>query len=132
MQTGCSSKQKGQAMIRPVFLALIIFGLAACASSPRFAKYTDVTYPPTTEVEVLRTKPADRPYIELGELRLRIKKSNEDDAILFLKAKAMEIGADAIVILGEQSRGAVVIPTGTIAMAAPIRYLVAVAIRYKR
>jgi hypothetical protein len=57
---------------------------------------------------------------------------SEFSTILILKAKAMEIGADAIVILGEQSHGAAIIPAGTIAMAVPIRYLVAVAIRYMR
>jgi len=44
----------------------------------------------------------------------------------------MEIGADAIVLLDEQSRGSAIIPAGTIAMAVPIRHLVAVAIRYMR
>jgi uncharacterized protein YigA (DUF484 family) len=92
----------------------------------------DSSFPPTTDVEVLRTKPADRPYIELGEIRLQLKKSNEDDAILVLKEKAKEVGADAIVILGEQSRGTAILPMGNMAFAVPLRDLVAVAIRYKR
>ncbi len=121
-------------MVRSLLLIGIILGLAACApsSSVRFARYTEASYSPTADVEVLRTKPADRPYVELGELRLRVKKSNEDDAILSLKQKAREIGADAIVILGEQTRGAVMVPVGTIAVAAPIRILIAVAIHYNR
>lgn len=118
-------------MIRLIVLAATLVILVACAPATRFARYTEAKYPPTTEVEVLRTKPADRAYVELGEIRLRLKNSNEDDAILILKEKAREVGADAIVILGEQSRGAAIVPVGNMAMAVPLRDLVAVAIRYK-
>lgn len=115
---------------------LIVFVITAvlltgCAQPIKFARYTETTYPPTTEVEVLRTKPADRAYVELGEIRLRLKRSNEEDAILLIKQKAREVGANAIVILGEESRGAMLMPAGNMAMAVPIRVLVAVAIRYK-
>lgn len=119
-------------MQRLAVLAVALVFLVACAPTTRFARYTDVTYPPTTEVEVLRTQPADRPYVELGEIRLRLKRSNEDDAILILKEKAREVGADAIVILGEESRGAAILPAGNMAVAVPLRDLIAVAIRYKR
>jgi len=117
---------------RSLAIALGFSVLIACAPTARFARYTDLSFPSTTEVEVLRTKPADRPYIELGEIRLQLKKSNEDDAILVLREKAKEVGADAIVILGEQSRGAVLLPMGSMTVAVPLRDLVAVAVRYKR
>jgi len=117
---------------RLLAIALGLSVLVACAPTARFARYMDSSFPPTTDVEVLRTKPADRPYIELGEIRLQLKKSNEDDAILVLKEKAKEVGADAIVILGEQSRGTAILPMGNMAFAVPLRDLVAVAIRYKR
>lgn len=119
-------------MQRSVVLASTLVLLVACAPATRFARYTDVTYPPTTEVEVLRTKPIDRPYEELGEIRLRLKRSNEDDAVLILKEKAQEVGADAIVILGEESHGAAILPAGNMAIAVPLRDLVAVAIRYRQ
>ena len=115
-----------------ILIVCLSLVLCACAPSARFARYTEVSYPPTSDVEVLRTKPADRPYVELGEIRLRIKKSNEDDAILVLKEKAKEVGADAIVILGKESRGTAIVPIGDMAMAVPLSDLVAVAIRYKR
>jgi hypothetical protein len=120
---------------RSLAIALGFSVLVACAPTAptaRFARYTDSSFPSTTEIEVLRTKPADRPYIELGEIRLQLKKSNEDDAILVLKEKAKEVGADAIVILGEESRGAVILPMGSMAVALPLRDLVAVTVRYKR
>jgi hypothetical protein len=114
------------------FVAMVVL-LAGCAQQPttRFARYTEVTYPPTAEVQVHRTKPSDRAYVELGEVRLRLNKGNEDDAILFLNNKAREVGANAIVILGEESRGAALVPIDNMAMAVPIRDIVAVAIRYK-
>jgi hypothetical protein len=117
-------------------IVITVLALIACAATPtaptaRFTRYTNADYPPTTEIEVLRTKPADRLYIELGEISLRLTKSNESDAILMLKEKAKEIGANAILILGEQTRGAVAFPAGYMAVAVPIRDLVAVAIRYK-
>ncbi len=56
---------------------------------------------------------------------------NEEDAILLLKQKAREVGANAMVILGEASSCAAFVPVGNMAMAVPIRDLVAVAIRYK-
>lgn len=118
-------------MIRVLVLVIAAFTLAAC-TSPRFTRYTEVTYPPTSEVDVLRTKPADRLYVELGEIRLRLNKTNEDNAIIILKEKAKELGANAIVILGEQSRGAAFVPAGNMAIAVPLRDLVAVAIRYKQ
>jgi uncharacterized protein YigA (DUF484 family) len=117
---------------RSLVIALGLSALVACAPTARFARYTDSSFSSTTDVEVLRTKPADRPYIELGEIRLQLKKSNEDDAILVLKEKAKEVGADAMVILGEQSRGTAILPMGGMAVAVPLRDLVAVAIRYKR
>jgi uncharacterized protein YbjQ (UPF0145 family) len=89
-------------------------------------------YPATQSVEVLRTKPVDRAYIELGELSVRVKKSTEESAILFLKEKAREIGADAIVVLGERSEGAVAVPSGYNVVVVPLRGLVAVAIKYKQ
>ena len=122
-------------MQRLVVLATILVLLVACAPdapAARFTRYTETTYPSTREVEVLRTKPADRPYVELGEIRLRLQRSNENDGILFLKEKAREVGADAIVILGEESRGTIMLPAGNMVVAVPLRDLVSVAIRYKQ
>jgi hypothetical protein len=110
--------------------ALLIF--SACAPSARFGRYTETTYQPTAEVEVFRSKPPGRPYTELGEIRLRIKKSNEDDAIFVLKEKAREIGADAVIILGEEYRGSAIVPVGNMAIAVPKKDLVGIAIRYQR
>lgn len=100
-------------------------------------KYTDATYPPSDNVEVLRVKPVEDDFIELGELKLRLKKSTEENAILYMKDKAKAIGASAIVILGEQDEGSVAVPIATGYGGYPMygtvdrRYLKALAIRYR-
>lgn len=49
----------------------------------------------------------------------------------YLREKAMELGADAIILLGERSRGAVALPAGNMFLAVPIKDLCAIAIKYK-
>jgi hypothetical protein len=71
--------------------------------------------------------------MELGVLSVRLNKQTEENAVLYLVERAREIGADAIVILGEVSVGAVAMPpVGTLAVAIPLRDLKALAIRYER
>jgi hypothetical protein len=112
-----------------IFLSILFCG---CSPSVNFMKYIDENYPPTNSVEVLRSKPASRDYIELGELSLKIKKSNEDQAVLKLKEKAKEIGADAIILLGENSEGSVLVPIGNLYASVDMRYIKAIAIKYKK
>lgn len=95
-------------------------------------RYSSENYGPSENVEVLRTKPSERPYEEIAELAIQLRPIDQDRAILNLKEKAKLLGADAIIILGENSRGAVAMPMGSMTVAVPIRFLSAVAIRYKR
>ena len=62
---------------------------------------------------------------------VRLNKHTEEHAVLYLVERAREIGADAIVILGEVSAGTVAMPAGTLALAIPLRDLQALAIRYE-
>ena len=118
-------------------LMLFTVTMVGCASKPdvKYIKYSDATYAATSSVDVLRMKPVEREFSELGELKIRVKKSTEENVILYLKEKAMAIGADAIVILGEQDDGAVAVPIGS-GYGSPMyatvdrRYLIALAIRY--
>jgi hypothetical protein len=121
---------KGEKLIAALIMVLV---LAACATahSVRFMRYQDTQYPPTTNIEVLQMKPSDRSFTELGVLAIRVKKNTQDDSVLFLIDRAKEIGADAIVILGEVSAGAIAMPLGNMAVAVPIRDLQALAIRYE-
>ena len=68
----------------------------------------------------------------MGLLSIKVKKQNEDDVIIELKKKAKEIGANAIIILGEKNRGTVAVPVGNMAYGVPLKELEAMAIRYKK
>jgi hypothetical protein len=108
--------------------SLLVLCLIACVPTVRVVRYTNEVYSPTTNVEVLRIKPPDRQYIELGELEI---KSTRDDAVQYLVQRAKEIGADAIILMPEKSIGAVAAPIGQMIYAAPIRRRWAVAIKYR-
>ena len=119
--------------INLIIILVISLFLSACYSVD-FIKYSEETYSATTSVDVFRNKPVDREYIELGELSLRVKKgifSNQESVVLKLKEKAKEIGADAIIILGEESEGSVIVPIGDLYTSVDKRYIIAIAIRYK-
>jgi hypothetical protein len=102
--------------------------LAACTTA-NFKPYTEMTFPPTTEVEVLLEEPSE-PYEVLGELWVD---SEDTEGVLKMRQKAMEIGADAIIMVGEVNVGAVAIPIeGVGAVAVPLNRTYSVAIRYER
>lgn len=118
-----------------VFCILIVFA-ASCATAPgargvKFTKYISEPYPATHTVDVLHVKPISRDCVELGQLSIRLKRSTEENAVLCLKEKAKEIGADAIVILGETSGGSIAVPIGSMYAIVHNRYLNALAIKYK-
>lgn len=108
---------------------LIFYG---CSSSVNFIKYHEDIYPPTSSVDVLRSKPVSKDSIELGELSLKIKKSNQEEAALKLNEKAKELGADAIILLGENSEGSVLVPLGNLYASVDMRYIKAIAIKFRK
>lgn len=114
-----------------VFLTILLSG---CSPSVNFMKYSDDNYPPTNSVEVLRKKPVEKEYLELGELSIQVKKgifSNQEEVVLKLKEKAKQIGADAIIILGEESEGSVIVPIGNLYASVDKRFIKAIAIKYR-
>jgi len=120
-----------KAIILIIIFSTIFF--SGCSPSVNFMKYSEDNYQPTNSVEVLRNKPIEKEFVELGELSLQIKKgifSNKEEAVLKLKEKAKEIGADAIIILGEDSEGSVIVPIGDLYISVDKRYLKAIAIKY--
>ena len=114
-------------LITIIFVTLLFL---SCSPSVNFMKYIEDNYPPTNSVEVLRKKPVEKEFVELGELSLRIKKSNQEEAVLFLKEKAKEIGADAIILLGEDSEGSVIVPIGNLYISVDRKSINAIAIKY--
>ena len=117
-----------------IIILALSFLLSSCYSVD-FVRYSDESYPESNNVEVFRSKPVDKEYIELGELSLRVKKglfSNQEDVVIKLKEKAREIGANAIIILGEEKEGSVIVPVGDVYTSVDKRYIKAIAIRYKK
>jgi len=105
-------------------------GIQGCAPQVSYSPYSHRTFAPTTRVDVLRTKLADRRYLELGELCIRVNRSTQKTAVLQLTEKAKKIGADGIILIGDRPAGFVGIPIGQLAVAVPLRDACAVAIRY--
>jgi hypothetical protein len=61
--------------------------------------------------------------------------ANDSDGVLDMRKKAMEIGADAIVLLGERNAGAAATPLQGApggAVAVPVNRTYAAVIRYER
>lgn len=115
-----------------LMISVIVFTLLIGCAGPdvKVMLYTGDSYPPTTDVQVFRTAPVDRKYSEIGELSLRVKKSNRETAVFQLRERAKAIGADAIILMGERSAGAIAMPMGQGAVAVPLREIYAIAIKY--
>lgn len=122
-----------------IVMLLIAVFISACAKRDVvFMKYNSNIYPPTDSIEVLRNKPVEKDYIEIGELSLRVN-SDEENSVLILIDKAKKIGADGIILLGESSDGETTIPiknlyTGQTMYYLKIedKYLKAIAFKYKK
>lgn len=108
------------------FLILAIGLFAGCAHL-RFMPYTATVYEPTKNVDVLRTRPPDREYVEIGEVSVSLNIATRNKAVLMLAEKARQAGADALVLLGEKDSGAVILE-GQVVIT---EKLVGIAIRYK-
>jgi uncharacterized protein YbjQ (UPF0145 family) len=119
-----------------IIVVFMIFCFLGCATQPKVPqaqvmRYTNEIFQPTSKCEVFHTKQIGRDYIEIGEVSVRLNKSTEENAIAYLNEKAKELGANAIIIIGERTRGAVAMPVGNMSVAIPIKDLYAIAIRYK-
>ncbi len=115
-------------LVAPILLVLV-----ACTTVETLdlTPYQERDFSPTTEVEVLTSQPT-RPYTVLGQMWVP---ADDIDGVLDMQKKAMEIGADAIVLLGGWHAGDAAIPLqdapgGAVATPETRRY--AAVIRYER
>ena len=108
--------------------APVLLVLAACYTV-NLTPHRELDFPPSIDVEVLQDEPT-RAYIVLGEMWVP---ANDNGGVLRMRRKAMEIGAHAIILLGERNAGAVALPLpGVGVVAVPVNRTYAVAIRYER
>jgi len=77
-------------------LSFLIFFLSGCATIS-YLPSTSQKFSPTQSVEILWEKP-QRSYIELGQISVESADYSEETLFKKLKQKAMEIGADAVII----------------------------------
>ena len=118
-------------MRKLVFVFVFILTLSACMPSVHVMRYTAAIYPPSSNVEILRTKPADREYFEIGEISLELNAFNRKNAVFILSEEARKLGADALVLLGEKGSGAMILPVGKGYTVINTERLVGVAIKFK-
>ena len=116
-----------------VYFMLVGMLLTGCSIKPtvNVMPISDRIYPVTATVDVLFAKPAQRSFIELGVLSARLSNATQEKLIPALKEKAQGIGADAIVILGQNSSGSASLPVAGMRMSVPLVNVQALAIRYQ-
>jgi hypothetical protein len=105
---------------------LMIVAFSGCAPTVTVVRYYPNSFESRQEVEVLTERP-DREYDPIAELSV----APGTRSVLALRTKAQKIGADAIILLGESTEGAIATPFPGVLVATPIRKLRALAIRYK-
>jgi len=75
--------------------------LMGCASAKYLPSHSR-SYPPTKHAEVYYSDKPDRPYIEMGVIN--VKAQSETEALEEFKKKAMEIGADGVIVTSTDNR----------------------------
>ncbi len=109
--------------LAPVLIAACCILCAGCATPISVIPYTDARYEPTDAVAVLRTAPPQGGYIEIAQIEASAR---DGRAVLHMRRKARELGAHALIILGETFRCTVYSEYSTIA----VKKLIAIAVRY--
>jgi hypothetical protein len=89
-------------------------------------RYSAAVYPPKADAEVLDTKPA-RPYEVIAMMNIE----EEEDAILKLRKRAGEIGADAIILMRPRAEGTFVTSSRMSPQVSVVHVIDCEAIRYK-
>lgn len=77
----------------------LVFLLSAC-TTVSFLPTKDTVYQPTTHVEIYFQEP-EEPYIIIGQL-IATSDASSGEAFKYLKNKAMEMGAHAIIMKGAE------------------------------
>jgi hypothetical protein len=80
-------------LISVTVIALLL--LLGCAST-KYLPTSSKTYPPTSSAEVYYWDRTDRPYIEIGTIK--VKAHSETGMLKKFKQRAKKIGADAVFI----------------------------------
>src|SRR5262245_34948490 len=85
-----------------------------------------MAYAPSDTVLVMQALPSDRRYVEVGEVSVFLSVSNGENPRVAMRDVARQIGANAIVLVGDRATALLVHRGRTIST----REAVAIAIRY--
>lgn len=94
-----------------IMLAATLLALAGCWAYVGVTRLTQEAYPPTAACEVFAAGAPQRPYTEIA--MIRVDQGNIETA----RKKAMELGADAIVMRGDEVSGSMALGNGLIGTA---------------
>lgn len=89
-------------LIPPITLASLLVG---CVSSVEVSPMTQNHYQPTTQasVVILKLKP-DRAYVEIADVSaMQFRQSQTEQILTEIRQKAAAVGADAVLITGEET-----------------------------
>ena len=111
---------------RFVAMAFLVV-VCACGIYIKVKYLASNSYPPTKACEVFTTTKPDRPYVELAILEVGedVFGASQIDAA---KKKAMQLGADAIILTGTRVNGAIEVSPGIVGTT---EKMVFVAVRWK-
>ena len=82
-------------------LFLCLVSLYACSAAVSYVSLSSTTFPPTTKVDVYKNEKPAKEFVEVGMI---VVSTEGSEKIIMKKAieKAMEVGADGIVMIGKE------------------------------
>lgn len=117
-------------ILKPIAVSILLFLFNGC-HPVRYTNLNMQSYPSTQRVDIYINKTVDRDYEEIGLLKVRVAPINENSVFDDIRNKAMEIGADGIIIQGINESFGGIFPVGNSYVFANKKELSAIAIKYK-
>ncbi len=104
-----------------ITLLLITGFLVGCAAPVRHVYLADQPYPPhhaNYPIRIYQGTLPDEPFVEIAvvSFTLKSKLQSRDKAIEAMRAKARELGGEAIINFGQQNRTDAIVPVGGVLM----------------
>lgn len=106
--------------------SILILLLVSC-SHLKVIKFNDESYPPTSKIDIYATQLPDKEYVEIAKLTIRKKGSYLETLI----EEAKKIGADGLILLGDEHVANQHLPAGNSIYSVDIQDVGVIAIKYK-
>ena len=102
--------------------------LSGCTKSLTVVRFIDIQYPASESVEIYQIPPQGHDYVQIARLSVRGSGKTRQEAPKLFAQKAKELGADAIILLGEAYVGTYMLNPR---LGAAINEYSAIAIKFK-